>query len=30
MANRAVREGVVSVGKAARVKGTDILKMRAL
>ena len=30
MANRAVREGVVSVGKAARVKGTDLLRMRAL
>jgi len=28
MTNRAVREGVVSVGKAARVKGTDLLKMR--
>ena len=28
MANRAVREGIVSVGKAARVKGTDLLKMR--
>ena len=28
MANRAVREGIVSVGKAARVNGTDLLKMR--
>ena len=28
MAKRAVREGVVSVGKAARVNGTDLLKMR--
>lgn len=30
MANRAVREGVVSMGKDARVKGTDLLRMRAL
>ena len=30
MANRAVREGVVSMGKDARVKGTDPLRMRAL